>query len=152
MGERKRMIYTDATRKAMKIMYQQHMGQTDKSGVPYCFHPWHVAESMTDELTACAALLHDVIEDTDMTIEELAEEGFPEPVLVALEILTRPEGVSYDDYIRRIAPNEIARKVKMSDLRHNMDETRLRRISPKDEARKEKYERSLRYLEEFERG
>ena len=89
------MIYTALTVKAMNIAYQAHHGQTDKSGCPYVFH---LAEHMQDEFTTCVALLHDVVEDTDMTIEKLAED-FPEPVIEAIRLLTHEDGVDYYEYV-----------------------------------------------------
>ena len=90
------MIYTPMTRKAMKIAYDAHAGQVDKTGLPYIYHPAHLAETMTDENSVIAALLHDVIEDTDITIEDLAREGFDDEVLTALTLLNHnPAAVSY---------------------------------------------------------
>ncbi|MDE5833913.1 MAG: HD domain-containing protein, partial [Ruminococcus sp.] len=81
------MIYTEMTNKAMRIAYEAHHGQYDVNGVPYIFHPYHIAEQMTDEITTCVALLHDVIEDTEVTFEQLEQE-FPEEVITALRLLT----------------------------------------------------------------
>ena len=79
------MIYTDLTKKAIKIAYKQHEGQFDKAGLPYVFHPYHLAEQMgSDEYAICIALLHDVIEDTDMTLKELEDQGFPAEIIDAL--------------------------------------------------------------------
>ena len=77
------MIYTALTKKAMKVAYEAHHGQTDRSGTPYIFHPFHVAEQMDDELSVCTALLHDVVEDTEITFEDLTGE-FPEEVVYEL--------------------------------------------------------------------
>lgn len=99
-------------------------GQTDKSGIPYIFHPYHLAEQMTDETAVCVALLHDVVEDTPLTIEEL-ERDFPPEVTEAVRLLTRKEGTDYMEYVRAIRQNPIARAVKLADLAHNSDETRL---------------------------
>lgn len=118
------MIYTPLTNKAMRIAYAAHHGQTDKSGQPYIFHPFHLAEQMTDEITACAALLHDVVEDTDVTIEELERE-FPAEVTDALRLLTHEKGTDYFEYVRAIADNPVAKAVKLADLAHNSDESRL---------------------------
>ena len=82
------MIYTPMTKKAMCIAYEAHRGQLDKTGVPYIFHPFHVAETMTNEAAVITALLHDVIEDTDLTLDDLAREGFDEDILTALSLLT----------------------------------------------------------------
>lgn len=80
------MIYTPMTRKAMRIAYDAHAGQVDKTGLPYIYHPMHLAESMTDENSVITALLHDVVEDTDLTIDDLSREGFHEDVLTALTL------------------------------------------------------------------
>ena len=117
------MIYTELTNKAMKIAYAAHHGQVDKAGLPYIFHPIHLAEAMDDEVSCCAALLHDVVEDTDVTMDELAQE-FPEQVLSVLRLLTHEEGVPYFDYVRKIKANPIAVKIKLADIAHNCDQTR----------------------------
>lgn len=119
------MIYTPLTRKAMVIAYHAHAGQLDKSGVPYVFHPWHVAESMPDEVSCATALLHDVVEDTPITFAQLAQEGIPETVLVPLRLLTHDKAVPYMNYIRALENDPVARRVKLSDLAHNSDTTRL---------------------------
>ena len=85
------MIYTDMTRKAIGIMYAAHKDQMDKSGVPYVFHPWHVAEQMVTEESCAAALLHDVIEDTDVTADDLLKAGISEEVVRAVEMLTHDD-------------------------------------------------------------
>ena len=85
------MIYTDWTKKAMKLAYEAHHGQVDKGGMPYVFHPFHLAEQMDDEISTVAALLHDVVEDTDWTLEALAAEGFPAEAIKVLQLLTHPK-------------------------------------------------------------
>ncbi len=117
------MIYTELTNKAMKIAYAAHHGQVDYNGIPYIFHPIHLAEAMDDEVSCCAALLHDVVEDTDVTMDELAQ-AFPEQVLSVLRLLTHEEGVPYFDYVRKIKANPIAVKIKLADIAHNCDQTR----------------------------
>ena len=117
------MIYTELTNKAMKIAYAAHQGQVDYNGIPYIFHPIHLAEAMDDEISCCAALLHDVVEDTAVTMEDLAKE-FPEEVIAVLRLLTHEEGVPYFDYVRKIKANPIAVKIKLADIAHNSDQTR----------------------------
>ena len=117
------MIYTELTNKAMKIAYAAHHGQVDYNGIPYIFHPIHLAESMEDEISCCAALLHDVVEDTTLTMEELARE-FPEEVISILRLLTHEKGIPYFDYVRAIKQNPIAVKIKLADIAHNSDQTR----------------------------
>ena len=118
------MIYTPLTIRAMNIAYHAHHGQVDKAGIPYIFHPLHLAESMEDEISCCAALLHDVVEDTNITLEDLAQQ-FPAEVVNVVALLTHEEGVDYFDYVRRIKDNPIARKVKLADLAHNSDTSRF---------------------------
>ena len=118
------MIYTPLTIRAMQIAYSAHHGQVDKSGVPYIFHPLHLAEQMEEEISCCAALLHDTVEDTEITLEALAAD-FPPEVVEAVGLLTHEEGTDYYDYVRRIRSNPIAKKVKLADLNHNMDATRF---------------------------
>lgn len=131
--------YTALTRKAMQICYAAHEGQVDKSGVPYVFHPLHLAEQMETEEEICTALLHDVVEDTKWTLAELEAEGFPASVLDAVRLLTREKDVSYMAYIERLSGNRIARKVKLADLEHNSDLTRLLEVTERDLRRQEKY-------------
>lgn len=142
------MIYTEMTKKAMNIMFTAHKDQVDKTGVPYVFHPWHVAEQLTDELSVTAALLHDVIEDTDLTPDDLRKAGIPEEVLDVLALLTHEDGVDYDAYVDMIGTNAIARRVKLADLEHNMDLTRMAPDEPDEYAlrRLQKYQRNYNKL------
>lgn len=117
------MIYTELTNKAMKTAYAAHHGQFDYNGIPYIFHPIHLAEQMDNEVSCCAALLHDVAEDTSVSMEELAKE-FPEEVMAVLQLLTHKEGVPYFDYVRAIKVNPIAVKIKLADIAHNSDQSR----------------------------
>ena len=117
------MIYTILTNKAMQIAYQAHHGQVDYNGIPYIFHPIHLAESMDDEYSCCVALLHDTVEDTDVTLEDLQKE-FPIEVTDAVALLTHQKGTDYFEYVRAIKENPIARKVKLADLAHNSDQSR----------------------------
>lgn len=119
------MLYTDLTKKAMRLCYRAHDGQMDKGGVPYVFHPFHVAEQMHTEYDICVALMHDVLEDTDCTIEEVRSVGFPDEIIEALLCITRADGVAYEDYIEVVKTNEIATRVKLADLEHNSDHSRL---------------------------
>ena len=145
------MIYTPLTNKAMKIAYEAHHGQVDQGGQPYIFHPFHLAEQMKDEYTVCIALLHDVMEDTFVTYDELSK-YFPKEVMDALVLLTHKEGTDYFDYVRAIKNNAYARTVKLADLAHNSDETRLVGCDGVSEERKkfwrEKYAKAKAILEE----
>ena len=142
------MIYTERTKRAMNIAYQAHHGQLDKGGMPYVFHPLHLAEEMEDEASAVAALLHDVVEDTDWTFEMLEAEGFPAEVMTALRLLTHPEGEPYLDYVARLKDNPIAVRVKLADLRHNSDFSRLSTVTAVQRERLErKYAPAFALLE-----
>ena len=142
------MIYTDTTKKAMKLCFQAHKEQTDKSGIPYVFHPIHLAEQMGDEDTTVVALLPDVVEDTDYTLEDLRAMGFNQNVIEAIRQMTHAEGVPYLDYVAKIKENPIARAVKLADLAHNSDLTRLDTVDEKAMARVQKYAQAIRLLEE----
>ena len=117
------MIYTPLTNKALILAYQAHHGQVDYNGIPYVFHPVHLAEQMDDEISCCVALLHDVAEDTEITLEQLAKE-FPQKVIDALVLLTHQKDEDYFEYVRKIKTNPIALKVKLADLDHNADQSR----------------------------
>lgn len=140
------MLYTELTKKAMKIAFAAHKEQVDKSGLPYIYHPIHLAEQMKSEETVCVALLHDVVEDTDLTFEDLQKEGFPEEVLAALKLMTHDETAAYMDYVKEIRKNPIASAVKLADLRHNSDLTRLDTVDEKAEKRAEKYRKAIELL------
>lgn len=143
------MIYTDMTVKAMKLAYEAHHGQVDKSNVPYIFHPCHLAEQMDDEISCCCALLHDVVEDTNVTMDEL-KMIFPTEVTDAVELLTHKESDEYFDYVKKIKDNPVAKKVKLADLTHNSDISRNTIIPDIDskatEKRLEKYEKAKKIL------
>lgn len=142
------MIYSDLTKKSLKISFNAHKNQVDKSGMPYVFHPFHLAEQMDDEYSVCVALLHDVVEDTDITIEDLRVEGFPKEIINAIETMTHNDSVPYLDYVKIIKNNPIARKVKLADLKHNSDLSRLDKIDDKALERVEKYKKAIGILQE----
>lgn len=143
------MIYTPLTIKAINMAYRAHEGQFDRGGLPYIFHPYHVAEQMKDEYSVCAAVLHDVVEDTDVGIDVIAEE-FPAEVVQAVRLLTHEPGVPYLEYIEKLKDDPIASQVKLADLTHNMDDTRSagRDLEPSEKKRKrrEKYTRAKEIL------
>ena len=141
------MIYTKLTKQALELCFLAHREQRDKSGLPYVFHPFHLAEQMTDERTVTTALLHDVMEDTACTPEDLRAMGFPEEVLEALKLLTHDPAVPYMEYVERIKANPIARAVKLADLRHNSDLSRLESPDEADFARVRKYQAAIALLE-----
>lgn len=141
------MIYTPKTKKALKLCFEAHKNQIDKSDMPYVFHPFHLAEQMKTEETTVVALLHDVVEDTDYTLEELSNMGFDKPIIDALALLTHDPAVEYMDYVKAIKSNPIAKAVKLADLRHNSDLTRLDIVTEKALERQQKYLKAIAFLE-----
>lgn len=142
------MLYTPKTKLALNLCFDAHKDQKDKSGQPYVFHPFHLAEQMTTEETTIVALLHDLLEDTDYTVADLAEMGFDKSVIDAIALMTHAEGVDYMDYVRAIKENPIAKAVKLADLRHNSDLSRLDVVDEKALRRAEKYAKAIALLEE----
>ena len=140
------MIYTAGTKKALKVCFEAHKDQVDKSGAPYVFHPFHLAEQMKDEKTTIVALLHDVIEDTEYTFEDLRNMGFDNEVIEALMLMTRNKDIPYMDYVAKIKHNPIAKAVKLADLQHNSDLSRLDVVDEKALKRKEKYSEAISLL------
>ncbi len=132
--------------RAILIAAQAHLGQRDKAGAPYILHPLRMMMRMESEAAMIAAALHDVVEDSDWTLEQLRGEGFSEEVLQAVDCLTSREGETYDEFIARVRGSAIARQVKIADLEDNMNVKRIGEITPKDLARIEKYHRAWRAL------
>jgi (p)ppGpp synthase/HD superfamily hydrolase len=132
--------------KAILIAAQAHMGQRDKGGAPYILHPLRMMMRMESEAAMIAAVLHDVVEDSGWTLEQLRGEGFSEEVLLAVDCLTRRDGEGYDEFVVRAQANPIARRVKIADLEDNMNVKRLGKITAKDLARIEEYHRAWRAL------
>ena len=135
------------TKIALKLCFEAHKDQIDKSGMPYVFHPFHLAEQMADENTTIVALLHDVIEDTEYTLDDLRKFGFAEDVLSAISLMTHADDVPYMEYVVKIKTNPIAKAVKLADLKHNSDMSRLDRITQIDEERAKKYKQAIELLE-----
>ena len=146
------MIYTPLTKKALKLCFDAHKDQVDKSGMPYVFHPFHVAEQMHTEETVVVALLHDVVEDTDYTIDDLRKMGFPEAITDALALMTHAKGEPYMTYVMRLRDNPIARTVKLMDLLHNSDLSRLDVVDDAARQRAEKYKKAIALLGFGEQG
>lgn len=133
--------------KAILLCCEAHNGQFDKGGKPYYLHPFFVALNVKTIEEKIVALLHDVVEDTDVTFEDLKEMGFSFEIIEAVKAITK-NGESYEEYLRKVKENEIARKVKMEDIKHNMDLSRLSVITDKDLKRVEKYKKAFKYLSE----
>lgn len=145
----RKMIYTELTKKAMLTAYNAHHGQYDKAGVPYICHPLHIAGQMKDEVTTCVALLHDILEDTNVTLDMLEKE-FPKEVTEAVVLLTHEKVVTYEEYLRRVKENPIACQVKVADINHNSDESRLSGLDITEEKReyfRNKYKKAREILE-----
>lgn len=140
------MIYTELTKKALRVSFEAHKNQTDKSGMPYVYHPFHLAEQMKDEYSTCVPLLHDVVEDSETSLNDLIEAGFPKEVTDAIALMTHDERIPYMEYVAAIKNNPIARVVKQADLRHNSDLSRLDKIDEKTNERVKKYEQAILLL------
>lgn len=132
--------------KALQIATNAHIYQVDKAGSPYIFHPIRVSDRCYTDEERIVALLHDTIEDTNITPEYLLSEGFPRNIVDAILSVTRNEEESYEDFVKRSYLNPIGRQVKIHDLEDNMDITRLEQIMEKDLARLNKYLKAYRYL------
>lgn len=142
------MDYNELYDKALQIAVRAHKGQKDKAGHGYILHPIRVSERCDDPRAKIVALLHDTIEDTDVTADYLREEGFTEEIVEAVLAVTRREGEEYNDYVRRAAQNELGRMVKRADLEDNMDIRRLPELTDRDVERLRKYLRAWQYIVE----
>lgn len=140
------MIYNKIINKALSFAYEAHSGQLDKSGVPYIFHPYHLAEQMDTEDEIITALLHDVVEDTKYTFDDIRKLGVNDDVIEAVKLLTHEKNVPYFEYIKCLKDNPLARKVKLADLHHNMDSTRLEIDNEYTRKRREKYAEAIMLL------
>ncbi|WES98729.1 phosphohydrolase [Chryseobacterium arthrosphaerae] len=133
--------------KAISIAVQAHAGQTDKSGKPYILHVLRVMMKGKSEDEMIGWILHDLVEDTDWTFEQLKEEGFPQHIIAALELVTRKDREKYSDFIQRISGNPLAVAIKLNDLDDNMNVNRLNEVTVKDAERLSKYINARKYLE-----
>ncbi|KXB64592.1 hypothetical protein HMPREF3181_01448 [Parvimonas sp. KA00067] len=130
--------------KALVISMKAHKGQKDKAGKKYIFHPIKVAMLSKGYKTKIVALLHDVIEDSEVTIEDLSKH-FDEDIVLAIDCITK-KGQDYQEYLNIVKNNELARKVKIADLTHNSNLNRLEKITEIDRMRKEKYLKAIEFL------
>ena len=130
-------------KKAAQLASDAHAGQVDKGGNPYIDHPAAVADKLVSEDEKIVALLHDTVEDTYLTLATVADAGFPENIVHAIDCLTKRSGEAYEDYLRRIRGNHLARAVKIADIEHNMDLSRLKTVNAADRKRLEKYKAAL---------
>jgi (p)ppGpp synthase/HD superfamily hydrolase len=134
--------------KALRIASEAHAHQKDKFGHPYLLHVMRVSERGLTEREKICGLLHDLIEDTPWTIDQLRAEGFPEDILEVVHLLTKPEGANYMEYVKVIAKNPLARQVKLNDLQDNMDLRRVPELREKDLDRVNRYISAFRFLTE----
>ena len=139
------MVYSELVKKACKIMFKAHKDDLDKGGYPYVFHPFFLALQMDDEISTIVALLHDVIEDhgDKYSFDYLEKEGFPSEVIDALKLLTHEKNTPYMDYIKAISSNSVASKIKLADLKHNTD---LSRVNGKKPGRYDTYLEAIDFL------
>jgi len=125
--------------RAIAVSVAAHKGQRDKYGRPYILHPLTLMMKMRDETSMMAAVLHDVVEDTPLTLDDLRREGFPGEVIEAVGSLSKNEKETYDEYVERVSRNPLAVKVKLADLEDNMMVTRMNKVTEKDTVRLAKY-------------
>ena len=138
-------INSPMIKKAMNLAFNAHEGQTDKGGMAYIMHPFYIASKLNEEDEIITALLHDTLEDSNLTKEDLLNAGFSTDIIEAIDILTRKQD-DYFDYIYKVKKNDLARKIELLDLKHNMDLTRLEKITNKDIKRNEKYKKAIEIL------
>jgi (p)ppGpp synthase/HD superfamily hydrolase len=140
------METNDPIETALGIALRAHQGQKDKAGAPYILHPLRLMLRMESPVERIAALLHDVVEDSAITLADLRAAGLPEQAIATVEDLSKRKGECYEDFIARLSGNPVARKVKLADLEDNMNVGRLPELTPKDLERLAKYHRALRAL------
>ena len=133
--------------KALLYAAKKHKGQKDKGGKPYIFHPLYVSLHCKGHEERIVGLLHDVIEDTDASAEDLTKAGFSRKIIDAVLLLSKPDSEDYLEYIKRIKGNHIAAEVKRNDLAHNMNLKRLKTVTAKDHQRVQKYKQALLLLQ-----
>ena len=140
------MYYSEMVKKAVNIMFEAHKEDFDKGGYSYVFHPFYLATKVEGENETCVALLHDVIEDhgDKYSFEYLENEGFNKEIIDALKLLTHNKEIPYMDYIANIAKNNVAKVVKIEDLKHNLD---IRRTSGEKAKKYDIYVKALEFLE-----
>ena len=138
------MLYTPKIIECLRFVEELHHGQYDKIGAPYILHPVFVAEQMDTEKATIVALLHDVIEDTSITLDDLRDKGYSDEIIVAIDALTRRTGETYSAYIERLSNNKLARRVKIADLRHNLQPERIAMFG--NTSLVKRYQKALRML------
>jgi (p)ppGpp synthase/HD superfamily hydrolase len=131
---------------AISLACKVHADQVDKAGRPYILHPIRLMQKFVNENEMIVAVLHDVIEDSRITLDDLRKYGLQDQIVEAIDCLSRRQRESYEDFIVRISTNELARRVKIEDIKDNLDLTRLNAVGSDDLSRVIKYHRALRHL------
>ena len=140
------LSYNEQFQIALELAVEKHKNQTDKAGNPYILHPLNVMENLNSKEGKIVAILHDIIEDTDITEDYLLKIGLSKRIVDAVVALTRSEDMDYQEYIKNLSSNPLAKEVKLADLEHNMDLKRLPTLEEKDLERNRKYQIAYHYL------
>lgn len=140
------LSYNEQFQIALELAVEKHKNQTDKAGNPYILHPLHVMENVNSKEGKIVAILHDIIEDTDVTEDYLLKIGLSKRIVDAVVALTRSKDMDYQEYIKNLISNPLAKEVKLADLEHNMDLKRLPTLEEKDLERNRKYQIAYHYL------
>lgn len=140
------LSYNEQLQFALELAIEKHKNQTDKSGKPYILHPLHIMETVQSDDAKIVAILHDIIEDTDVTEEDLLKAGLSKHIVDAIVLLTRSHDEDYMEYVKKVALNPLAKEVKLADLQHNMDLRRLSTLKERDLVRNRKYQIAYHYL------
>ena len=140
------LSYNEQFQIALELAVEKHKNQTDKAGNPYILHPLHVMENVNSKEGKIVAILHDIIEDTDITEDYLLKIGLSKRIVDAVVALTRSKDIDYQEYIKNLSSNPLAKEVKLADLEHNIDLKRLPTLEEKDLERNRKYQIAYHYL------
>ncbi|MGM9532713.1 HD domain-containing protein [Intestinibacter sp.] len=140
------LSYNEQLQFALELAIEKHKNQKDKSGKPYILHPLHVMETVKSDDAKIVAILHDIIEDTDVTEEDLLNAGLSKHIVDAVVMLTKPDDIDYMDYVKKLSSNPLAKEVKLADLQNNMDLRRLSTLTERDLDRNRKYQIAYHYL------
>ena len=140
------LSYNEQLQFALELAIEKHKNQKDKSGKPYILHPLHVMETVKSDDAKIVAILHEIIEDTDVTEKDLLNAGLSKHIVDAIVMLTRTDDIDYMDYVKKVSSNPLAKEVKLADLQHNMDLRRISTLTEKDLDRTRKYQIAYHYL------
>lgn len=140
------LSYNEQFQIALELAVKKHKNQTDKAGNPYILHPLHVMENVKNKDAKIVAILHDIIEDTDVTEDYLLEIGISKHIVDAVVLLTHNDNTEYQEYVKNLSSNPLSKEVKIADLQHNMDLKRLPILKEKDLDRNRKYQIAYHFL------